>query len=85
MIILGEIEMTKINETILRVVQDEDGDTQVKIEDGVKEATEAAGVEDFTFIVADTLAKIAMEPWFPQAIKENLGKVVGGAEDAANS
>jgi len=75
----------KYNETIVRVLQDENGDTQVKVEEGVREATEAAGVEDFTFIVADTLAKVAMEPWFPQAIKENLGKVVGGAEDAASN
>lgn len=75
----------KYNETILRVIQDENGDTQVKVEEGVKDATEATGVEDFTFIVADTLAKVAMEPWFPQAIKENLGKVVGGVEDAASN
>jgi len=75
----------KYNETIVRVLQDENGDTQVKVEEGVREATEAAGVEDFTFIVADTLAKVAMEPWFPQAIKENLSKVVGGAEDAASN
>ena len=75
----------KYNETIVRVLQDENGDTQVKVEEGVKDATEVAGVEDYTFIVADTLAKVAMEPWFPQAIKENLGKVVGGAEDAASN
>jgi hypothetical protein len=70
--------MTKINETILRVVQDEDGDINVLHEDGAKELEG----EDYTVAVAQTLRLIAFEPQFPNMIKQALERLQQEDEDA---
>lgn len=71
----------KYNETILRVIQDEDGDINVLHEDGAKELEG----EDYTIAVAQTLRLIAFEPQFPSMIKQALERLQQEDENAANN